>query len=201
MISAVCPPSPLMRTTSDSGEKNKTKMNLCLLFPAYPGNWVGIQNPHMGKTTKACMYTAVAVRSRIRLLFFSFFFFFFYFFWLIRARPISKKRWRVFRRSNCLDGPCKPPAPLDDDDDGFPSSNTFPSNVHFILLLFWLCDDVRWWGYNNNNNNMSAGSSIYSSETWDEISRILLTRQSPSIIRASSFPTENATAFNNEIEI
>jgi hypothetical protein len=30
----------------------------------------------MGKTTKARMYTAVAVRSRIRLLFFFFFFFF-----------------------------------------------------------------------------------------------------------------------------
>jgi hypothetical protein len=29
----------------------------------------------MGKTTKARMYTAVAVRSRIRLLFFFFFFF------------------------------------------------------------------------------------------------------------------------------
>jgi hypothetical protein len=45
-------------------------------------------------------------------------------------------------------------------------------------------------GY-NNNNNMSAGSSIYCCKTWDKISRILLTRQSPSIIRASSFPSAN----------
>jgi hypothetical protein len=39
-------------------------------------------------------------------------------------------------------------------------------------------------------HNMSAGSSIYCCETWDKISRILLTRQSPSIIRASSFPRQ-----------